>query len=177
MSVYSRHRTEPDSYRAFSYDNFADLRSRSEIFASLTAHNPALVGISEGDATRRAFIDITTADLFETFEVPLLMGRTFTRDEERPGADIPVAILSHNGWKRIGAPADTVRRTIKINQRHFTIVGVAPEGFSGTIAMVTPELWVPTGVYQSVANDFANSRASEPHRPTASRAHCVWQTA
>jgi macrolide transport system ATP-binding/permease protein len=57
VSIYSKDRTEPDTFRAFSYDNFSDLRARTEIFASLTAHNPALVGISEGDATRRTFID------------------------------------------------------------------------------------------------------------------------
>lgn len=158
VSVYSKNRTEPDSFRAFSYDNFSDLRSRTEIFASLTAHNPALVGISEGDATRRAFIDITTGSLFETFDIPLVMGRSFSREEERPGADIPVAIISHIAWTRMGAPQDAIGRTVKINQRDFTIIGVAPEGFGGTIAMVTPELWVPTGVYETVVNDFADNR-------------------
>ena len=160
ISVYSKHRTQPDSFRAFSYDNFSDLRARTEIFASLTAHNPALVGVSEGDATRRTFIDIVTADLFDTFNVPLLMGRSFTREEERPGADIPVTILSHLGWTRMGRPADVIGRTIRINQRQFTIVGVAPEGFAGTTSLVSPELWVPTGVYQSVVNDFADNRKS-----------------
>lgn len=158
VSVYSKNRTEPDSFRAFSYGNFSDLRSRTEVFAALTAHNPALVGISEGDATRRAFIDITSGDLFQTFDVPLVMGRSFTREEERPGADIPVAVISHIAWTRMGAPSDAIGRTVKINQRDFTIIGVAPEGFGGTIAMVTPELWVPTGVYETVVNDFADSR-------------------
>lgn len=158
VSIYSKNRTEPDSFRAFSYDNFSDLRSRTEIFASLTAHNPAMVGVSEGGATRRAFIDITTGDLFDTFNVPLAMGRTFTREEERPGADIPVAILSHKAWLRAGAPPDVIGSSLKLNQRDFTVIGVAPKGFGGTMAIVTPELWVPTGVYGSVVNDFASDR-------------------
>ena len=160
VSLYSKDRTEPDTFRSFSYDNFSDLRARTEIFASLSAHNPALVGITEGEATRRTFIDITTADLFDTFQLPLLMGRTFTRDEERPGADIPVTILSYIGWTRMGSPADVIGRSIRINQRHFTVVGVAPEGFTGTMTMASPELWVPTGVYQSVVNDFADNRTA-----------------
>src|SRR5688572_22628149 len=139
VAVYSKDRAAPDTFRAFSYDNFADLRSRTEVFASLTAHIPALVGISEGDSTRRAFIDVTTGDLFDTFGVPLVMGRSFTRDEEKPKADVPVAILSHIAWTRMGAPADAIGRTIKINQRDFTIVGIAPKGFGGTIALVSPE--------------------------------------
>ena len=44
VSVHSKNRAEPDSFRAFSYANFEDLRSRKEVFASLTAHNPAMVG-------------------------------------------------------------------------------------------------------------------------------------
>ena len=158
VSVYSKNRAEPDSFRAFSFDNFSDLRSRSEIFASLTAHNLSLAGITEGEVTRRAVIDITTGDLFETFQIPLAMGRTFTREEERPGADIPVAILSHVAWTRSGARPDVIGSSVKINQRDFTVIGVAPKGFAGTMAMVTPELWVPTGVHDTVVNDFATDR-------------------
>jgi predicted permease len=156
VQVYSKHRTEPDSFRSFSYDNFSDLRARTDVFASLTAHNAGMVGITDGDTTRRAFIDITTGDIFNTFDVPLAMGRSFTLEEEKPGADVPVTILSYNLWERMGARADAVGGIIRINQRDFTVVGVAPEGFSGTTVMVTPELWLPTGVYDSVVNDFSS---------------------
>jgi predicted permease len=156
VQVFSKHRTEPDSFRSFSYDNFADLRARTELFAALTAHNPGMVGITEGETTRRAFIDFTTGDLFRTFDVPLAIGRTFTAEEERPGAEIPVTILSHPLWERLGSPSDVLGRILRINQRDFSVIGVAPKGFSGTTVMVTPELWLPTGVYDSMVNDFAS---------------------
>lgn len=156
VQVYSKHRTEPDSFRTFSYDNFADLRARTDVFASLTAHNPAMVGITEGETTRRAFIDITTGDLFRTFDIPLAMGRTFSLDEEKPGAEIPVTIISYPMWERLGSPSDIPGRIVRINQRDFTVIGVAPKGFSGTTVMVTPEFWLPTGVYDSMVNDFAS---------------------
>ncbi|HUR21898.1 MAG TPA: ABC transporter permease [Vicinamibacterales bacterium] len=156
VSVYSKNRAEPDSFRAFSYANFSDLRAHTEIFASLTAHNPAMVGITEGGTTRRAMVDITTSDVFTTFDLPLTMGRAFTREEERPGADLPVAILSHSAWTRAGASPDVIGSTMKINQRDFTVIGVAPKGFGGTMAMVSNEAWVPLGVYATVVNDFAS---------------------
>lgn len=156
VQVFSRHRTEPDSFRSFSYDNFADLRARTDLFAALTAHNPGMVGLTEGDTTRRAFIDITTGDLFKTFDVPLAVGRTFTAEEERPGAEIPVTIISHPLWERLGSPSDVLGHILRINQRDFSVIGVAPKGFSGTTVMVTPELWLPTGVYDSMVNDFAS---------------------
>ena len=51
--VYSRDRTQADSYRAFSYPNYADLRERKDLFVSLTAHDFSMVGLAEGDSTRR----------------------------------------------------------------------------------------------------------------------------
>src|SRR4051812_15186020 len=59
--VYSRDRTQPDAYRAFSYPNSADLRDRG-LFASLAAHNYAMIGLAEGTATRRVFVDIITSN-------------------------------------------------------------------------------------------------------------------
>ena len=47
--VYSRDRTQADAYRGFSYPNYADLRARTDLFRSLTAHTFSLVGLGEGD--------------------------------------------------------------------------------------------------------------------------------
>lgn len=154
VSVYSRNRDEPGSYRAFSYPNFVDLRARRDVFDALAAHVPSMVGITEGDTTRRAFIDIVSADYFSAFGVPLALGRTFTAEEERPGADLPVTILSYPAWQRLGGTPDVLTRTLRINQRDFSIVGVAPEGFGGTMAIVIPEVFLPTGIYHTISNDF-----------------------
>ena len=153
--LYSRDRTRPDSYRGFSYANYADLRARTDVFASLTAHTFAFAGITEGTSTRRVFVNIVTANFFDTFGVVLDRGRPFTADEERPGANVPVAILSHAAWRRLGAPEDVLGRTIRLNSRPVEIVGVAPAGFGGSMALVTPELWIPTGLYDAMSNDFA----------------------
>ena len=154
VGLYSRDRTRPDSYRAFSYANYADLRTQTNVFASLTAHTFTLAGVTEGSSTRRVFVNLVTANFFDTFGVSLERGRPFTVDEERPGANVPVTILSHSAWRRMGSPADVLGRTIRLNDRPFEVVGVAPAGFGGSLALVTPELWVPTGVYDSMSNDF-----------------------
>jgi predicted permease len=152
--VYSRDRTQADSYRAFSYPNYVDLRDRKDLFVSLAAHDFSMVGLADGDSTRRVFIDVITSNYFDTFGVPLARGRAFTLEEERPKADIPVAILSHGMWQRLGGTDDVLGQTIRLNSRVFNIVGVAPRGFGGSMVMVTPELFVPTGVSDSIANDF-----------------------
>ena len=156
--VYSRDRTKPDAYRSFSYPNYADLRDRG-LFASLTAHTFSLVGLTEGDQTRRIFVNIATANFFDTFGVRPVRGRTFTAAEEQPGADVPVTILSYNAWQRLGGGDNVIGRTLKLNGRDFTVVGVAPRGFGGSLVLVSPELWLPTGVYDTLANDFVRDDA------------------
>ena len=151
--IYSRDRTVPDAYRAFSYPNYADLRDRN-LFASIAGHTFAMAGLSEGDAVRRVFVNVATGSFFETFGVPLLLGRTFSADEERPGADVPVTVLSYHAWKRLGGHAGVLGTHVRLNGRDFTVIGVAPRGFGGSLSLVSPELWVPTGVYDTLSNDF-----------------------
>jgi predicted permease len=159
--VYSRDRTQPDAYRAFSWPNYVDLRSRSDLFASVTAHTFTLVGLTEGDKTRRVFVDVSTGNFFDTFGVKLALGRTFTAEEERPGADIPVTILSYGAWQRLGGTVDVLNRPVKLNGRTFEVIGVAPRGFGGSLVLVTPELWLPTGVYDTMASDAVSEYVRE----------------
>ena len=154
VGVFSKDTAHPDSFRAFSYPNYVDMRAQTEIFASLAAHTFALAGITERDTTRRVFVDVVTANYFEMFGVPMELGRGFTADEERPGANIPVAVLSHSSWQRLGGRPDIVGETVRLNARDFRVVGIAPRGFGGSMVFVSPELFVPTGVYDSITNDF-----------------------
>lgn len=157
VGVYSRDRTQSDAdsgYREFSYPNYLDLRAHADLFASVTAHTFALGALTEGDTTRRVFVDIVTANFFETFGVQPVIGRTFTAEEERPGAGIASAVLSYSTWQRMGGRPDILGRTVLLNARDFTVVGVAPKGFGGSFVLITPELWVPTGMYDAIANDF-----------------------
>jgi putative ABC transport system permease protein len=153
VGCYSRDTGKP-SYRGFSYPDYAELRENGGAFSSLLAHNLAMVGLSEGDTTRRVFADIVSANYFTTFGVPLFQGRSFTPEEERPASAIPVAIVSYSYWTKTGADPQLLGKSVRINSRVYTVVGIAPEGFTGTTAMISPELYLPLGVYEMAMNDF-----------------------
>ena len=89
VGVYVERTTAPGGFRAFSYPNFQDLREQAAAFANLAAHNLTLVGIGDGEATRRVFADAVTANYFETFGVPLALGRAFTRRKSSPEPTSP----------------------------------------------------------------------------------------
>src|ERR1700682_3357607 len=152
--VYSRNTRKPDTYRAFSYPNYADLRDKNTVFTSLMAHNLAMVGLADGDSTRRVFADIVSSNYFGTFGVPLFRGRTFTPAEEQPGSAIPVVVVSYSYWKKTGADPDLIGKILRINARMYTVVAIAPQGFTGTTALISAELYAPLGMYEALINDF-----------------------
>ena len=168
VSVHSRDRTRPGTYRAFSFAEYLELRAQSDVFASVSAQNFGIVGVRDGDVTRRAFTNIVTGEFFDTFGVRPLIGRVFREDEARPGADVPVVIVGEPMWQRLGGHDGVLGQTVTLNGRAFTIVGVMPRGFGGSLAIAAPEFWVPTGVYETIAFDVVteDARASlaDPQR-------------
>jgi predicted permease len=154
VGIYTYDRTRPDSYRSFSYPAYVDVRDGGTDFSQVMAFNLAFVGIGEGDATRRTFASMVTGNYFSTLGVDLMAGRTFTAEEERPDSLIPVAVVSYDFWKSHGGDMSMLGSTVRINTRPFTVVGIAPRGFTGTSVLVAPEVWVPTGAADLVTNDF-----------------------
>ena len=154
VGCYSRNVHKPDDYRAFSYLNYVDVRDGNSVFSSLMAHNPAMVGITEGATTRRTMADMVSSNYFSTFGVPLYRGRPFTAEEERPGSDPQVVIVSYKFWKKTGGDPNMVGKTLQINTRVLTVVGITAEGFTGNTALFAPEFFMPLGLYDVMTNDF-----------------------
>jgi predicted permease len=83
---------------------------------------------------------------------------------------VPVVILSHHAARRLaGSPTAAIGQRVRINARDYTVVGVTAEGFAGTMALVSPEAWLPLGVYErAAAAEFSEGVAplTDPrHRP------------
>ncbi len=152
VQLYTQDRKKPDQYRLFSYPVWRELRERRDLFAGVLAFNHTIVGLDEGGATRRAFGSLVSADYFATLGIALARGRAFTEEEARAGAGRPVVVVSHTHWRKTGFAPDLVGRTLRINGQAFTVVGIAPEGFSGTTALVGPEFYFPLGMYDSLEN-------------------------
>src|SRR5262249_14335467 len=153
VTLFSRDRNRPDSYRDFSYPAYVDLRGRADLFESLMAHMFSLVGVTDGDSTKQSFAALVSANYFTTLGVPLVAGRAFTLDEERPGTNARVVVASYPVWRRAGLDPGFVGRTVRLNGSDFTVVGIAPRGFSGTMTLFSPEWWFPIGSYDIVVNE------------------------
>jgi predicted permease len=165
VQVFSQDKKNPKSYRAFSYPTLSDIRAQNSVFSGVAAHNVAMVGLGEKGNTRRVFADIVSADYFAVLGVSPLQGRVFLPGEEVPGRDAPVALVSYSYWARHNHDPSTVGSHIQINGRSFTVIGILPKTFTGTMMVFSPEVWVPLSAYESIANNFA----TEKNKPLASR--------
>ncbi len=155
VQLYTQDEKSPKKFRMFSYAAFKEIQQQQGAFTDVMAHNLTMVGVGEGETARRTFGALVSSNYFSTLQVPLVRGRSFLAEEEKPGAAVPVMIVSYNYWQRLGFPADMVGRTLRINERPFTVVGIAPQGFSGTMMLFGPELYFPLGCFDLLNNDFA----------------------
>ena len=102
VGIFNRDKTQPDSYRAFSFEDLQDVRGARDVFADVMGYTMTLVGASEGDQTRRTFAAIVSAGYFSTLNVHLAAGRGFSDDEERAGSDVPVVIVGYDFARKEG---------------------------------------------------------------------------
>lgn len=113
IGCYVRDSREPDSWRASSYLNYAELREHRDIFSQLSAHDLIEVRIAAAGNARRVTGDLISSDYFDTLGVTLASGRTFTAEEEKPGQAEPCAIISDELARKIGGGAGLVGNSRK----------------------------------------------------------------
>jgi len=158
QQIYTQDRKAPEKYRMFSYPTYRDLQSQQGAgggpFTGIMAHNLTMVGLGDGADSRRTFAGIVSANYFDVLGVNLIRGRAFTPAEEAPGSAAPVVIASHLYWKKTGYNPALLGSTIRVNERPYTVVGITPENFTGTMMLFGPELYFPLGLFDQLSNDF-----------------------
>jgi len=152
LQIFSQDRKDPKKFRGFSYPTYRDIREQNTVFSDVLAFNLALIGLGQKGDTRRAFAAVVSSNYFSVLGVPLAQGRAFLPEEELRNA--PVTIVSYRYWQKHNLDPTVVGSEVLINGRAFTIVGIAPKGFTGTLQILSPEVWLPLSVYDQVANDF-----------------------
>lgn len=127
-----------------SYINMRDATHGFDGVAAYQIHGESTIG--RGDAAQRVTIGFVTADLFPMLGVKPEIGRFFTMAEDRIKDPEHVAVLGYGLWQRLyGGDRGVVGRTIVEAGEPFTIVGVAPRGFTGP-QLARVDVWIPMSV-------------------------------
>jgi len=160
VQLFSQDKKDPKNFRAFSYPTYRDIRDQNSVFSGLLAHDDSVVGIGEKGNFRRAVVDIVSSNYFSVLGVLPAYGRSFLPEEEKPGAGARVAVVSYSYWQKRSRDPSLLGSTFLINGRPFIIIGIMPEGFTGTESVFSREAWLPLGVYDEIMSAQGAARIS-----------------
>ncbi|HET9743436.1 MAG TPA: ABC transporter permease [Terriglobales bacterium] len=133
----------------FSYPNFEDIRQQTGlIFSSVAGAQMVQVDGLEVDGTTAPFwTNYVTGDFFSMMGVRPALGRFIVPSEDRKADADPVLVISYACWQsRFHGAADVIGKTVKVDGNPVKVIGVAPKGFHGAIAMLHTEGYLPMGM-------------------------------
>jgi predicted permease len=129
---------------ALSYPNYLDFRDRNRSFDGLAAYQMTRVGLDTGENPSRAWLYEVTGNYFDALKIQPYLGRFFHSSDEHGAGSAPYIVLSYGYWhSHFQDDPGVVGRTVRVNKRPFTIVGVAPPEFRGTFLLLSPDFFVP----------------------------------
>jgi predicted permease len=145
-----------DGQYAFSYAEYRYLRDHANGFAQLVAAGWPILAIGEGRGgavAEKLQGQLVSANYFTAMGVPTRFGRTFAENEDRVPAGNPVIVLSYAGWQqRFHGDAAIVGQIVQLNGTAFTVIGIAPQSFTGTSVMpIVPDFWAPVSMQGQLA--------------------------
>jgi len=142
-SLYGiQHGDEASSYQ--SYPDYLDLRDRNRSFEDLAGYDAAGVGLDTGEYTVRAWILIVSGNYFNVLGIQPYLGRFFSASDEHGPNSAPYIVLSYEYWHtHFQEDRGVLGRVVQLNKHPFTIIGVAPPEFHGTLVFFNPAFFVP----------------------------------
>ena len=140
-------------FTGINYADFATWRSRARSFESMAVWSNESVNLADGGSAERVDASLVTYDMPNVLRIRPVLGRMFTREEDRPKGPNVVAIGNALWKERFGSSPDVLGKTLRINSKAYTIIGVLPteaEFPNGA------KLWLPLdGDPNSTDNSYA----------------------
>ena len=151
---------DPES--ALSYSVFRDLEQQQTSFTGIGGHYDFLASITTGTDSYGGNGVVVSGRYFEVLGVTPALGRLIGPQDEPGLHESPVVVLSYDYWQsRLGADPTVVGRVLTVNDQALTVVGVAPDGFTGAMPGWRPAVFVPMTMRWAMQPD--EPRGNELH--------------
>ncbi|HSQ29221.1 MAG TPA: ABC transporter permease [Gemmatimonadaceae bacterium] len=162
--VETRTAGSPYTDSSFPYAAYVDYRDHPGGFASVAATYSANFPLDRGPAASRVRGALVSSSFFTTLGVQPLRGRFFSTDEDDANHPQSVAVVSDGFWRRyFGGRDDALGRRVSIGAHDYTVIGVAPKGFTG-VELSDVDIWLPitanSGLRFDNSPDWTTSRRS-----------------
>jgi predicted permease len=130
------------------FARYLDFLRLTHDFSSIAAFQTRTVAIGEAAEARERPVTVASASYFDLFDARPALGRFFTAREDSVPVGTPVAVLGYAFWQtEFGGRADVIGKTIRVDRVLCTIIGVAPDGFTGMTDQGVPALYMPITTY------------------------------
>ena len=127
-----------------SYPEYLEYRNQTDLFDGVLAYEWVPLNVGSNGQAERVQGALVSGNYFDVLGVKAAMGRTFLPDEDKTPGVSPVAVVSHSLWQRqFNADPDVIGKSVVLNGRTFTVVGVTPGDFVGTEEAFPREIWIP----------------------------------
>jgi macrolide transport system ATP-binding/permease protein len=152
-------------YSTSSYLDYISLRDATRaVFEDVIAYELVIAQNNQGDSAPLVMGETVTGNYFRALGVQPVLGRGFLPEEDATPGTHPVVVLGYGYWQRVFAGArDVLGKTVLLNRRPYTVVGVAPREFRGTYPGLEAQLFVPmmmSNVVHPGSLDRLNTRGS-----------------
>src|SRR5262245_22361334 len=132
---------------SIAWQNFQDWRAQNQVFEALGLYRGTVMNLTGGTQPERLVGSLVSADVFHALGMTATVGRTFTDEEDKPGAP-RIVIVSDRFWRsHFDASSGAVGRTIMLNGEAHEIVGVMPPGMRFPSRLT--DIWLPLGLFVS----------------------------
>ena len=143
------HGSDKDSSE--SYPDYLDLRNRNGTFDGLIAYNIDQAALDTGKNPSRAWVYEVSANYFEALGIQPYLGRLIHPSDEHA----PYIVLTHAYWHaHFQDDRSVVGRVLRLNSHPYTVVGVTPPRFRGTVLIFSADFFVP--IVNQQQNDGAD---------------------
>lgn len=127
---------------SISWLNYQDWVEQQRVFEGIAVFNRGSYNLTGSGDPEQLRAGQVTANLFSVLRVKPIQGRVFTAEEDKPGGPA-VVVLSYGLWqRRFGGDQEIINRTISLNDKTYTVIGIMPEGYRMPSRV---EMWVPAG--------------------------------
>ena len=134
-----------------SYPDYLDYRNQATSFTGLAAEDMIQAAIDSENQNDVIWGQVVSANYFDVIEVKPILGRSFLPEEDKTIGANPVVVLSHSFWqRRMASDPNVVGKTVKLNNRAYRVIGVAPDYFVGTKFALALDFWTPISMAEDL---------------------------
>ncbi|HTA23620.1 MAG TPA: ABC transporter permease [Terriglobales bacterium] len=137
-----------------SYLDFRDFRDNTKLFDSMTVTQPMDLAVGDEKQVQRVWGEVVSGNYFEVLRVKPALGRFFSKAEQGDEQNAhAVTVISYAMWRnRYHSDPSLVGTTVRINRYPYTIIGVAPEDFHGSMPGLSLEMWAPATMFGQLSS-------------------------